>query len=43
MEIASIFLKITPKFTLTHNGLQAALENICFQRFTKRVNTTHSH
>ena len=37
------FLKITPKFAISHNGLQEVSESACFQYFTKRVNITHTH
>lgn len=37
------FLKITPKFAISHNGLQEVSEVACFQSFTKHVNITYQH
>ena len=37
------FLKSTPKFDSTHNGVQKVSGSACFQSFTKHVNITCSH
>jgi len=36
------FLRIAPKFAISHNELQVVSENACYQCFIKRVNITHS-